>query len=113
MTLIVKKDGIYNQLGEKQKLEFGNTQQIEALRKAEKELNKHTEGFEVEVDYEVEILATVNFKCVCGTNLHIKKNVGSEDATDAFDSDSKTCYKCQRVYELSDEEDGLMCKLKK
>jgi hypothetical protein len=114
MTLIVKKDGIYNQQGEKQKLQFGNIEQISAIRKAEKELIKHTEGFELSIYYETQITASVSFKCVCQTNLNISHDVPSEEEIEEFDETEKRCHKCGRIYELNiDKGDSLTCKLKK
>ena len=94
--IIVGKDGLYKD-GQKLKLEFGNLEQIAALRKHEKKVQTHQDGFEPARTYEV--TANSVFSCLCGKNIFVQTEADSEGDIWCFEGIEKKCNSCERRYE--------------
>jgi hypothetical protein len=93
--IVVGQDGLYRD-GVKIKLEFGNDEQIAALRKHEKKMQSHTDGFEPIFSYEVK--GHSYFSCLCGTIMSSEVDAVSEDDIDCFEGIEKECRSCKRKY---------------
>jgi hypothetical protein len=94
--LVLKDDGLYDVTGKKVRLEVGNKDQIDALKLYQglsDELNG--DGVELEVSYEV--MASVNFTCLCGTTFYIEQEVDAVDDDDNLIGQKRSC-KCGRKY---------------
>lgn len=89
--------------------EFGDAEQIKALRKYEKHAEQlNGEGLEVpDVEWEV----TAGFKCLCGGHIsETKRDIGDMDLSE-FDNAKVTCRRCSKEYEFfTDEFDELKVK---
>ena len=84
---------------------FGDREQIECLRRAEKEAEiAEIEGECVEVEADVSLEATYN--CCCGNCFRFStcRNEDMFEATCSLDGQIKTC-KCGRKYQISDDEE--------
>lgn len=97
MEKITIRDGHLWRGNEKLKLEFGNLEQIEALKNYEKLVLEFEKGIEPNVYYEV--IANSIFKCICGNSIELNDiEVDNEGDVDVFDGLAKKCVKCSRVY---------------
>jgi len=93
--IVVGADGLYRD-GVKLKLEFGNDEQIAALRKHEKKMQSHQDGFEPMVSYEVK--GHSYFSCLCGTIMRSEVDADNENDIDCFEGIEKECRSCKRKY---------------
>lgn len=99
MSDIILKDGHLFKDGKKLKLEFGNKEQIEALRRFEKSIEKFKVGVEPEVTYNIE--AAAHFVCVCKHRLAVGHfPVDDIDEVDCFEDLTKKCHNCNREYKF-------------
>jgi len=106
--LVVKNGAIYDRNGVKQALEFGNVDQIAAIKEYGRTMyDLQNEGLGLEVDYEVTVEASVNFKCGCGLNVCFFSDASDEGDIDCFDGDTKTC-NCGVKYELKVDENDVL-----
>ena len=97
MEKITIKDGHLWRGKEKLKLEFGNLEQIEALKNYEKLVLEFEKGVEPKVYYEV--IANSIFKCICEKTIELNDiEVDNEGDVDGFDGLAKKCTNCNRVY---------------
>jgi hypothetical protein len=114
-SLIIKNGHIFNKEGVKQRLEFGNAEQIQLIKEYNQKINLlKTEGVELHVDFEVEVTANAVFKCLCGTFIHFEANADDEDDISGFNGRERTCRTCGNNYKLSvpvNEDDVLLIKL--
>ena len=113
MGNLVIIDGYLYKDGQKQKLEFGNIEQINAIREYERSMAElQNDGLELEPEYEIEVNASVSFKCGCGCNVYFEVSASTDGDIDCFDGMSTKC-KCNNRYKLSvDREENLvLCKL--
>ena len=98
--IIVKEgDGLYRD-GVKLKLEFGNIEQINAIRKHEKRIKEFTEnGVSPTCSWTVK--GNAFFTCICGKNV-FEEDVpaDSDNDEDCFDGIAKKCRSCDRNYEF-------------
>lgn len=78
--------------------EFGNVEQINALREYDKLFTKFTNGVVPECDYEVRCIAT--FRCICGFNLDLETPAEGENDISCFEGKTKTCYHCNKHYQF-------------
>lgn len=111
--IIVKHDGLYKG-GVKQKLEFGNVEQINAIREHAKsfEMLQSEDGLEVDVDFDIQVEATTNFKCLCGSYVYVSMSVDEEDDISEFIGTKKECRHCKRKYKFHKGDfDELIVKL--
>jgi outer membrane receptor for ferrienterochelin and colicin len=107
--LIVKNGELYDSKGIKQKLEFGNAEQIEAIRNYENKMKAFQKGLVVEPEYEIE--ATVEFQCTCGANKSVTKDIDTSDDLSDFDGYILNC-KCGQNYEIElNDKDELVVKI--
>lgn len=103
MSKIVVKEGddLYKD-GIKLKLEFGNLEQIQAIRNHERLIEDFKEeGVSPNCNYVVEVTAHANFTCICGKNM-VTVDVTADDEEDeaCFDGLIHTCKSCNRKYEF-------------
>jgi hypothetical protein len=108
--IIVGADGLYRD-GVKLKLEFGNLEQIEALRNFEKKMASFKkEGVSPRCDYEVK--GEASFFCVCGRRICTEKNdAESEEDIECFEGIEETCKDCKRKYIFKIEKDWMITKV--
>lgn len=118
MGNLIVNDGqlIDKNTGQKVALEFGNAEQISTIKEHYRYLNDLTnEGFEVDPDYEVEVTASVQIKCLCGTNVYFNTSADDEDDVKCFVGMTKKCRNCKKEYGLfvDEQEDHVLvlCKL--
>lgn len=94
------RDGKFYRDGVEVPPTFGDREQIELLRKAEKQMEKlEGDGIEAEIEYDVS--AEVSCKCPCGRYV-IFESVGNDDTDSAnmhLDGRQKYC-RCGREYEV-------------
>lgn len=118
MADLILKNGSFYRDGEKVPLEFGNKEQIRLMQEQMQVITALKEGLVLEPDIEeiTTYSAEVRFKCICGTR--VSKTLEELDDNDPlevinrFDGLSRSCYKCQRKYYFSINEDGdLIAKL--
>lgn len=111
--LTIKNGALYNRQGEKVKLEFGNREQIKAIRDYERKMEDlKTDGVELHPHYDISVDAEVYFKCNCGRVLWFRTECDEEGDLDCFEDMKKTC-NCGNTYQLSvdDVNDVILCKL--
>jgi hypothetical protein len=107
MQKITIIDGHLWKDGEKLNPEFGNIEQIIALRKYEKLQKEFEDGITPTITYDVEAIA--NFTCICGSTVNLDGvKAKNTDDTHCFDSKQQHCYKCKRRYEFVLEADYRM-----
>lgn len=101
MAGIIVKDGALWKDGVKLELEFGNVEQIQALRAYEQRIQEFLDG-EVEPNchYEIAVTAFASFECICGNKITSQTDADDEDEVDCFDSTREKCRKCNRVYQF-------------
>jgi hypothetical protein len=100
-NIVVKEgDGLYKD-GVKIKLEFGNVEQIEAIRKHEKKIIElTTEGITPQCSWSVK--ASAYFACLCGKNIFVEDiDADSDNDEVCFEGIQKTCSECKRTYEFA------------
>lgn len=78
--------------------EFGNVEQIKALREYDKKFDEFINGVVPECDYEVKGIAT--FRCMCGFNLDLETTAERENDIECFEGQTKTCYHCNKHYQF-------------
>jgi hypothetical protein len=95
---IIVKDGHLWRDGVKLKLEFGNLEQIEAIRNNNKKLEAFLNG-EIKPKCSYQIIATANFFCMCG-NLIVIEDVDADSEGDVsyFEDENVKCKKCDKKY---------------
>lgn len=95
-------DGHLYKDGVKERLEFGNVEQIKFINYINK-LSK--DGLPLDVDIEKEITINANFKCVC-QNHHFWISIGGDDYSDESEliGEQVICPKCKTKYEVSENE---------
>lgn len=98
--LVVKKGQLYNERGEKQKLEFGNPNQLKVIKEYAN-LNNALLNEGIELDVEYTVTASVILKCTCGKNIHIEEEVEEKNYLEEFDNLIKKCDDCYTEYQLS------------
>lgn len=98
MKKIKLKNGHLYKDGVKMELEFGNMEQIDALRTFEKKIAQLTKGVNPDCEYEVK--AKAFFECVCGEDISCKADAEDVDDIDCFDELKSKCYSCNREYEF-------------
>lgn len=97
MEKIIVQDGHLWKDGQKLTLEFGNIEQINALREYEKLIKKFTDdGVSPEVEYD--ITATATFDCICGYQLRSQSDAEDVGDIDCFKQDKVKCYRCNKQY---------------
>ncbi len=94
--IIVKPDGLYKD-GVKLRLEFGNLEQIAAIRKFERRMKQYNDGFTPIINYEVK--ATALLECVCGRTLKVETDADHDGDIGCFDTLEKQCY-CNKKYKF-------------
>jgi len=100
--IIVGLDGLYRD-GIKLKLEFGNDEQIAAIRKHERKIEQFKEGFGPNYNYTVK--GHSYFSCICGNVLRSEVDADHEDDILCFEGEEKECGSCKRKYEYIIERD--------
>lgn len=94
--ITVGADGLYKD-GIKLKLEFGNLEQIEALRKHEKKVESFKDtGISPNCVYEVK--GAASFFCVCDNMIRVENEAKNEGDIECFEDLEETCKKCKRKY---------------
>jgi hypothetical protein len=95
--------------------EFGNTEQIQAI----KEYTAHIEALErgqLQLNYDIELKATLegSFKCKCDTMVYIEYEDSDEDeCISGVVGMTKNCRNCKTTYVIDkDEDDELIVKIK-
>lgn len=97
---IIVKDGHLWRDGVKLKLEFGDAEQIEAIKKANKRLEQFING-EIEPNCSYEIKGTAGFFCMCGKLLSVENiEADYEGDTSCFEGQVKFCNACNNKYQL-------------
>jgi hypothetical protein len=97
--LFIKKNGVYNQLNQKVKLEHGNSDQIKALREYEKKKDLLiNEGLELEVYENVRVPQSVKFFCACGKIVEKVCSSNEDGNYDGFINNTVKCYSCNATY---------------
>lgn len=103
------KDGKLYKDGKPVKLEFGNRDQIAAIRNYEKRSEQFkTEGVILEPQFE----ATVKWQCLCGSFLDCSNDIVTSNNLRRFHLNQVDCIKCNRNYGFAhNEENELVVKL--
>jgi hypothetical protein len=97
---IIVKGGHLWQDGVKLKLEFGNLEQIEAIRNNNRKMEAFLNG-EIKPNCSYEVRGTAGFFCMCGNLLstyHVEAE--SEDDIECFEGLKITCKACDKKYEF-------------
>jgi hypothetical protein len=99
MSEIYVKDGWLYKDNSRLKLEFGNLEQIAAIRKYEKYVKQIKEGIEPECSYEVK--GNVGFKCICGFFITVDDiEADFEGDIECFEDIQRTCRNCNKKYKF-------------
>lgn len=93
--ILVRADGLYKN-GKKLQLEFGNVEQIAALRSYEKKMREYKDGINPSFSYEIN--ATASFQCICNQIISVEREVDHEGDEEFFDSVKTICFDCNRRY---------------
>lgn len=109
MSLVVRDGALYDKDGVLQKLEFGNIEQIKAIREHERKIHElENDGVELDPEFEVEVTASVEFRCTCGKYVYFYTDAEYEDDIRGFNDQKKKC-KCGINYKL-EAKDYILCK---
>jgi hypothetical protein len=105
---MILKDGKFWDNGKVVPIEFGNKEQIRLMTYALDELKAlETDGIEIDPDFEEMIVASYQFKCICGSWVRFSE-VEADDKLDAiakFIGQKRSC-KCKKKYKIEQSEDG-------
>ncbi len=94
---VVKSDGWLYKEGVKVALEFGNVEQIKAIRAYEKKMKSYAEGtIRPLISYETK--GNVFFNCICDASIAYTTEADGEDDIRCFDNSNVECKKCNRKY---------------
>lgn len=94
---IVKQDGYLYKDGVKVALEFGNLEQIKAIRAYEKKMQSYKDGtIKPFISYKTE--GNLMFACVCDKTIEYKTQADDEDDIRCFDNTNVECKNCKRKY---------------
>lgn len=110
---IIGKDLFLN--GEKVRLEFGNMEQINFLKRhAEMKAKFSGEGLELDVDVTTSVVVSTSFGCICGEGWAYVDVEGDEDSDESeVVGLSTSCHKCGQKYDITENKDGdIVAKLK-
>lgn len=99
--------------------QFGNTEQINCLKKFNERLEQFKQGLAVEVEYEKRddeneepvFDASLDFKCCCLATVESYQYDVEEDDIDCFVGVYETCRNCDNKYKFSNERNFLVVKL--
>lgn len=111
--LLISKGKFFRD-GSEVPIEIGNEEQIKCLKKYEKLKNEFKEGVALDPDFETEeiITAIVDFKCICGQNIHFEVNASYINNFDCFLKKTKECSTCGQKYILDESKNfNLIAKL--
>jgi hypothetical protein len=104
MNLI--KGKFYDDGGNVIPLEFGNKKQIEVMQDALRQYNALTgDGLRLDVGFETNIIASCDFKCICGQTVWRETETDSEDRISDLGGIAR-CIKCKQEYKLEFDDDG-------
>lgn len=97
---VATKNGLFKD-GKPVPLEFGNEEQIKAIRKYEKNSGvlETEQGLHIEPDYICKAEGT--FTCTCGRNVYYEIDCDSEGDVDPFVGETVNCHGCGNEYEFS------------
>jgi len=111
--ITIRNGGLYK--GDvKLQLEFGNLEQIKALREYEYRMAAFSEdGLELDPYYETDVTAHASFRCLCGFSIDISVSADDDEDVDCFHSITKKCIKCSKSYVMKSEEGSLYVFFKK
>lgn len=110
---IIGKDLFLN--GEKVRLEFGNEEQIEFLKKYTKLREAFSgEGYEIDVEVTKQVTVSTSFPCICGVGWAYVDVEGDEDTDeDELIGLYTSCHKCGQKYDITENNAGdIVAKLK-
>ncbi len=100
-------DGKFIRDGVEEKPEFGNKEQILAMKIHAPTLALLNSG-KMPFEYDVETKYTLNgdFKCVCGTKIFIEvEDDDEDDIVSEVAGMTKSCHKCKKKYIIQKDED--------
>lgn len=98
MSDIIIRDGKLWKNGVQLTLEFGNTEQINAIRKYEKKFESFRTGKVVPIKT-YNITGTAIFECLCGRTLETDPEEADYDGDEScFENTKKKCGLCKREY---------------
>lgn len=94
---VATKNGLFYK-GNPVPLEFGNEEQIKAIRKYEKNSGvlETEQGLHIEPDYICK--AEGSFTCTCGRNVYYELDCDSEGDVDPFVGETVKCHSCGNEY---------------
>lgn len=104
----IKKGVLYNG-DEIESLDMNNLEQVRFVKYEIERIAMFQDGLPVEVNFDVTIEASINFKCKCGSNVYKSMDVDTEDEFDAeqeFVSKISRCRVCSTEYEYARNEDN-------
>ncbi len=107
---LATKEGLFKD-GKKVPLEFGNKEQIRAVRKYEREAGMldSEEGFKVEPEYQCK--AEGDFSCTCGRKVYYEFDCDGNGDVDPFVGETVNCHACGNEYQFTvDESDEVYVK---
>ena len=111
-NLLIKNGKFYNKEGEIVPLEFGNVEQIRAIKEHEQKIEElKGDGYEIEVDFEVTVEASAKFRCTCGSWLFFTVDADEEDDISCFEGYPNKKCGCGCTYELEVDDYVLLVKL--
>ena len=103
---VATKKGLFKD-GKLVPLEFGNEEQIKAIRKYEKTtgLLETEQGFQIEPDYICKAEGT--FTCTCGRNVYYEIDCEMDGDADSFEEQTVKCRGCGNdyVFNVNDEDE--------
>lgn len=105
---MILKDGKFWNNGEVVPIEFGNKEQIRLMTNALGDLKAlENDGIEIDPDFEEKVVASYNFKCVCGSWVRFSE-VEADDEQDALKEfiGQTRCCKCKKKYKIEQSEEG-------
>lgn len=105
--ITVKKDGLY-QNGKKLKLEFGNDNQLTALKKHEKRVSDlRGPGLTLNLNHEISLCIDVRYKCLCGDYIRFDVNVDDvDDPLDGIKTILPQKCRCGFIYKFGEDQYG-------
>ena len=110
MTMILK-DGKFYKDGIVIAPEIGNQEQIRLLKITEENIQRLTEGTELDYDTEITVTYSAQIKCICGTNVFFEQESDEEDNPQCLKDIKKSCRNCKKTYKTYMENGWIMVKL--
>jgi len=102
------KDGKFYRDGKHEATQFGNTEQITALRQLEHDIQAFKGGKILDVEYEVNITAKIDFECICGYTVYLKREGLTKESYNKFIGQECDCQLCKRKYVLEESDEKYL-----